>query len=266
MDRTALGTIALVAVVVVAGCGSVASDGGGTPRSTPTASPAATATPTATPTPTPTATARGPTFPPGWSATGVENASVALDAHYRAVLTGPSATVRYQSSTVTSEVEPVNTSLDMKLDPGSKRLYAAIRGKNEHREAYFADGTLTQWRVENQTVASRSEASFGQVGQSVDRWVLKSHLLLYKLRVNRTVERNGTTAIVYDVTGVYENAQSATWGAGKSGSGQVVVSEAGRVLEVDTTVTYTRGTVTYHYEHTALGGTDVPTPGWMQDR
>lgn len=264
MNRTALGTVAVAVVVVVAGCGGFASDE--TPQ--PTTEPTPSATPTATPTQTPTETATSEPrrLPAGWSETGVENASVALDAHYRAVLTGPATTVTYRSRTVETTLDqPVNTSLDMEVDPGTKRLYASIAGKRNHREAYFADGTLTQWSVRNETVVSRSEARFVRVGQSVDRWVLKSQLLLYRLELNRTVERNGTTALVYDVTDVYDNAQSATWGVGKSGTGRIVVTESGRVLELETTVTYTKGTVRYHYAQTQLGETTVDAPAWLQE-
>jgi hypothetical protein len=256
-------TTAVVLLVVLAGCGGGGS--GGTPTATDTAT--VTATPTATPPTTPTETpgSNVVTVPAGWSETGVENASVALDGHYRAVLTGPSATVTYRSRVLEATNErATNTTLEMAVETETKRLYASIEGKDDHREAYFADGTLTQWSVRNRTVVGRSNAGFYRVAQSIDRGVLMSHLLLYELELNGTVTRDGTTALVYDVVGVHNNTLSQTWGTGKSGDGRVVVAQNGRVLEVETTVTYTGGRAAYHYAQTGLGATTVHTPDWMQ--
>ncbi|WP_251342354.1 hypothetical protein [Haloplanus halophilus] len=264
MERRTLRTVAVVLLVVVAGCAGFASDEDTSPTDTPTAAVTATPTETAAPTPTTPEPERA-TYPAGWTDAGVGNTTLALDTHYRAVLAGPSATVRYRSREVGSEEGPGNeTTLGMTYDTETERLYASLNGSDDHREVFFADGTLSRWSVRNETVVGRSSARFDRVVQSVDRRVLLSQLLLYRLDHDRTVERNGTTAFVYDVTGVYENALSHTYGSAEAGSGRVVVAESGRVLEVDTTVRYTGGNVTYTYTQTRLGSTTVDTPAWAQ--
>jgi hypothetical protein len=270
MHRTVWSTFVVVLLVLLAGCAGFASDGGSTPTPTATAPSTPTATPTVTPAPTDTSTttstAERTKFPSGWSATGVENATLARDTHYRAVLNGPSATVRYRSREVVPENRSNNeTTLRLTYDTGTDRLYASLNGTDDHREVFLADGTLSRWSVRNETLLGQSNAQFYRVAQSVDRRVLTSQLLLYKLAHERTVERNGTTAFVYNVTGVYDNTLSNTYGSGESGSGTVVVAASGRLLEVETTVTYTGGTVRYRYAQTRLGETSVATPAWASE-
>jgi hypothetical protein len=261
MVRTVLGTTAVVLLVLLAGC---AGFGGG--ASDTTATPTGTATTTATPTPQPTDTAASDrrAYPDGWSASGVDDANAALTAHYRATLTGPSVTVTYRSRAVEGAVDrDANTTLSMRVATDSGRLYADLDGGDARREVFFADGTFTRWSPENETVVGRSSTTFVRVAQSVDRSVLQSHLLLYTLERNGTVERAGTTAYVYDVTGVPNATVSRTYGTATGASGRVVVGEDGRVFEIETTVSYTGGTATYHYGQTAVGETTVDRPGWM---
>jgi hypothetical protein len=238
---TRLGTtLALVVLVVLAGCG-----GGAAPAGTATE----TATPTATSTPTPTTTPSSDgtmTYPDGWSDTGVTDTQSALESHYRAVLTGPSATVQYRSRIVSTESDAAaNTTMEMRIDTGERQLSARVDGTERTREAFFADGTFQQWSVRNETVVGRTNTTFVRASQSVDNRVLRSQLLTYRLELNRTVTRGGTTALVYDVVGAYNNTRSRTYGTATAASGRVVVSERGRVLDLQTTVTYTRGTVAY---------------------
>lgn len=258
MDRTALQTTAVVLLVLVAGCAGFGAGGSDTPTSTPTQT--ATTTPPPTDTPTPERTR----YPDGWSETGIDDPDAALAAHYRATLTGPPVTVTYRSRIRDATNErAANTTLSMHVDTGSRRLYAALDGARTSREVFFADGTLTRWDPDNETVVGRETTEFGLVAQSVDRRVLQSHLLLYTLERNGTVERGGTTALVYDVTGVPNDTISRAYGTATDASGRIVVGEGGRVVAVETTVTYTDGTVTYHYGHTAVGRTTVERPGWM---
>jgi hypothetical protein len=204
------------------------------------------------------------TYPDGWSDTGVTDTQSALESHYRAVLTGPSATVQYRSRIVSAESDQAaNTTMDMRLDTGGRRLSARIDGTERTREVFFADGTFRQWSVRNETVVGRSNATFVRAAQSIDNGVLRSQLLTYRLELNGTVTRGGTTALVYDVVGVYNNTRSGTYGTATAASGRVVVSERGRVVDLQTTVTYTRGTVAYRYSQTRIGGTEVPTPEWL---
>lgn len=252
MDRHRWLTIVAVLLVSTAGCTGFTPDGG---------EPTESATPTVTATPT----ASNPsevTYPEGWTATAV-NASVALRSHYTAVLTGPSATVTYRSSVIESQGVPRrNTTLGLRLDPAERQLYASIEGTASHRAAYFADGTLSRWDVRNETLVGQSNARFGQVAQSIDNRVLHSQLLLYDIEFERTVRREGTTALVYDVTGAYNNSVSPTYGSATDATGRVVVATDGRVLEIETTVTYRKGTLRYRYTQTRLGETDAETPEW----
>jgi len=260
MDRRGWTVIALVVLVVTAGCAGFASDDETADRATSTA----TATPPATPTPT-AAAVEAVGFPPGWTSTSV-NASVARKAHYTAVLTGPSTTVTYRSEVIESSGVPRrNTTLDMRLDPEDRRLYASIDGKTNHRAVFFNDGTLSQWDVRNETLVGRSNARFEGVAQSIDRGVLYSHLLLYDIEFERTVRRQGRTALVYDVTDTYNRTISNTYGTATDATGHVVVAADGRVLEIETTVTYSKGTLRYRYTHRRLGETDVTRPGWLRD-
>lgn len=266
MARIEATTLALAVLVVLAGCGGAVSGGDGT--ATETATP--TTTETATPTPTPTGTPAGDAnvaYPAGWSDTGVMDTQSALESHYRAVLTGPSATVQYRSRPISAESDQAtNTTMDMRIDTGERRLYARVNGTERTREVFFANGTFRQWSVRNETVVGRSNSSFVRASQSVDNRVLRSQFLTYRLELNRTVTRDGSTALVYDVVGVYNNTVSRTYGTATSASGRVVVSERGRVTDLRTTVTYTRGTVAYRYSQTRIGETDVPTPAWLDAR
>jgi len=242
---------AVVLLVVVAGCAALGPSGSGTP------------TPTATGTP-PTTDADRVRYPDGWSAAGIDDPDAALAGHYRATLTGPPVTVTYRSRIRAAANErAANTTLTMQVDTASGRLSADLQGSDTHREAFFADGTLTQWSVENGTVVDRSSTGFTRAAQSIDRSVLYSQLLLYTLERNGTVDRPGTTALVYNVTGVPDGTVSNTYGTATGASGRIVVGENGRVFEIETTVTYTGGTVTYHYRHAAIGETAVERPGWM---
>ncbi|WP_299333370.1 DUF7537 family lipoprotein [Haloplanus sp.] len=263
MSRHRAAVTAVTLVVVLAGCGGLIP--GGDDTSTPTV----TSTSTSTPTDTPRSTDRladGAVSPVGWSENGVTNTTTAFRGHYSAVLSGPSTTVTYRSGVRSAEADrATNTSLEMRLDTGEKRLHASINGSSERREAYFSDGTFSQWSVREETVVNRTNTSFVPVTQSIDNGVLKSQLLLYELELTDIVTRDGTTAFVYDVVGVYDNAVSGTYGSATSGTGRVVVSERGRIIEIDTTVTYTGGEVTYHYEQTRLGATEVESPDWRRD-
>jgi len=268
MSRRGVATVAVVLAVVLAGCGGVTSGGDDTP--TPAAEPTATGTPTATETDAPPSTDRpaagNGASPAGWSESGVTNTTTAFRGHYRAVLSGPSATVTYRSEARSAaDDRATDTSLEMRLDTNGERLSASIDGTAERREMYFADGTFTQWSVRNETVASRTNTSFGRVAQSIDNGVLRSQLLLYELELNETTTRAGATAFVYDVTGVHDNAVSGTYGTATSGSGRVVVSERGRIVEIATTVTYSDGEVTYRYAQRGFGETDVSAPDWHRD-
>jgi len=260
MDRRVLVAIAAVMSVLLAGCGGLGAGGVDTPESTPTETVPASPSPTPPPTATP-----DPQYPAGWSEAGVQNATVAIDSHYRAVIAGPSATVTYRSQARVANGTGNSTALEMTYNTGDQRLYASLDGKSTQREVYFADGMLTQWSVQNESVAARSNPRFTQVVQSIDRRVLLSQLLTYRLEHNRTVDRNGTTVFVYDVAGVYDNTVSNTYGAAESGSGYVTVTSNGRVLELETRVTYVRGNVTYTYAHTQLGRTTVETPAWARE-
>jgi hypothetical protein len=258
MNRRVWLGIALVVLVATAGCAGFAS-GGETPNR-------ATATATATPSDTPTAAPVEATgYPAGWTATSV-NASVARRSHYAAVLRGPSATVTYRSAVIeSSDGSSRNTTLEMRLDTSNRRLYASIDGKTNHRAVFFRDGTLSQWDVRNETLVGRSNARFAGVAQSIDRGVLYSHLLLYDIEFERTVRRQGRTALVYNVTDAYNDTVSNTYGAATDATGHVVVATDGRVLEIETTVTYAKGTLRYRYAHRQLGETDVTRPEWLRN-
>jgi hypothetical protein len=263
MHRTKAATVATLALVVLAGCAGFGTGPDGTTTPTETG----TATETATPTSTepPESDSGSGTYPDGWSDTGVTDTETALESHYRAVLTGPSATARYQSRIIGAESDrAANTTMEMRIDPGDRRLHARVDGTERTREAFFADGTFWQWSVRNETVVGRSNTSFVRASQSVDNRVLRSQLLTYRLELNETVTRDGDTAFVYDVAGAYDNAVSGTYGTATSASGRVVVAASGRVISLETTVTYTRGEVAYRYSQTRIGGTDVPTPEWRQ--
>jgi len=267
MDRTVPGTIAIALLVLVAGCGGFGAGGSETPESTAGPTVTKTAAPTASPTPASTGTIapEQDRYPDGWSAAGIDDPDAALAAHYRATLTGPSVTVTYRSRVREATNErAANTTLSMRADTASRQLSADLDGSDTRREVFFADGTLTRWSPENETVVGRESTAFGLVAQSIDRRVLQSHLLLYTLERNGTVERAGTTALVYDVTGVPDSTVSGTYGTATGASGRIVVGQDGRVFEIETTVTYTDGTVTYYYGHTAVGETAVETPGWME--
>lgn len=257
--RPTLLTVAVALLLVLSGC----SGGGGNATPTPTTTPQS--TPTDAPRSTQTDASRSTVqYPSGWTETGVDDTDAALRAHYTSVLRGPAATVTYESQVTEGEPKR-NTSLEMQIDPASKRLYASVEGETNHREAYFANGTLTRWNVENETVVGQSDVSFVRASQLADYRVLKSQLLTYTFVLDRTVARGGTTALVYEVTGVHNDTLSGSFGDVKSASGRVVVAQNGRILELDTTVTYSKATVTYRYAHQGLGGTDVPTPPWFQN-
>jgi hypothetical protein len=267
MSRTGLRTAAVVFLVVVAGCAALGPGESETPAPTATETPVPTATetpvPTATGTPTPTDSDRV-RYPDGWSETGIDDPDAALAAHYRATLAGPPVTVTYRSRIRESTNDRgTNTTLAMQVDTASGRLYADLEGADTHREVYFADGTFTQWSVENETVDARSSTTFPRAARSIDRSILYSQLLLYTLERTGTVERSGTTALVYNVTGVPDSTISNTYGTATGASGRIVLGRDGRVFDVEATVTYTGGTVTYHYGHAAVGETAVERPGWM---
>jgi hypothetical protein len=271
MIRTALRVVAVALLIVVAGCGGAGTGGDATPGASAGATPTEPATGTATPAPPPTPTrtaapAPDSVSPPaGWSEAGVNDTQTALESHYRAVLSGPSTTVTYRSSALAADDNgSINTTLDMRVDTGERRLFAAIDGRESHREAFFADRTLTQWSVRNETVVGRSNTSFIRVTQSVDNGVLRSQLLLYRLEFNGTVTRDGAAVLVYDVVGAYENAVSGQYGAADSASGRIVVTETGRVLQIETAVTYDEAEVQYTYTQLRIGETTVDAPSWTQ--
>ncbi len=251
---------AVVLVLLVSGCLGLS---GGEATPTPTESPAPTPTPEATPTPTDTP-ATEPTHPEGWSESGIEDPNAALRSHYSAVLEGPSATVAYESRVIESEAAPGrNTSLDVALNPPARRMNVRIDAPTNSLEVFYAGGTLTQWDVGSQSVRNQTEIGYPSAVQAADARVLKSQLLLYELEQTDTVQRDGTTVFVYNVSGVFTNAASRTYGIARSGSGRVAVSADGRVRDIETTVTYTNGTLAYRYTHTRLGETTVETPEWL---
>ncbi|SEA07737.1 hypothetical protein SAMN04488065_1717 [Haloplanus vescus] len=257
MDRGHLTTGLVLLLVVLAGCSGPGGNGGETATAAPTATPAS------TPASTPTATQSAESYPDGWSASGVEDAQAARDSHYRAVLAGPSTTVEYQSRVLESANDTGHdTTLEMALDTQNRRLYADIEGADAHRQVFFADGRLSRWDVANETVVSESETQFHLVAQSVDRGVLVSHLLLYELEENGTVRRSGVTARRYEVTGVHRNTLSNAYGSATAADGHLVVGPSGRLIELETTVTFSRARVRYHYQHSNFGQTTVQTPDW----
>ena len=255
--------VAIAILLLVSGC--LGLSGGETTPEPASESPAPTPTPTDGPTPTPggTDTAAEPPLPEGWSESGVEDPDAALRSHYGAVLGGPSATVQYRNGVLESDGgRGGNSTLGVTLEPAAQRMYVRIDEEASSLEVFYADGTLTQWDVENGSVAGRSEMEYQRAVQSADIRVLKSQLLLYRLQLTGTAERDGSPVFVYNVSDVYTNAASRTFGTARSGSGRVVVGANGRVRDIETTVTYTNGTVAYRYTHTDLGETAVETPDW----
>lgn len=264
MTRRTLATTVVVVLLVASGCVGFGSGTDSTPNGQ---------VETATGTPTPTATPAGleanvstsDQYPDGWSETGVEEPRSALNAHYRAVLTGGSTTVTYRNRVIDTDANRSrNTTLDLQIDPESQRLYAGINGTAERRELFFANGTLSRWSVKNQTVLGTRSIEFLRVAQSIDRGVLESQLVLYTLESEDTIERNGRKATVYNVTGVRNNTVSRSFGAPTAVSGQIIVSTDGRILDIDTRVVFTGGTVSYRYTQTNIGETVVNTPDWAQ--
>lgn len=268
MDQRILSLTAVIILILSAGCSGLLPGNNGTPEPIEEQSPTQTQpdTPTPAPTSTPVEWSNSEIeYPTGWAETGVENATAALTAHYRAVLTGPSTTVTYQNVIQSAgSTQTNNTALALKIDTQSQRLAARITGTDTRRELFFANGTLTRWQISNQTVLGRSQANFIRVAQSVDRVVLKSQLLLYTLKLNRTIKQDGTTILFYDITGVHTNSVSQQFGSATTGSGEIIITENGRVLRIQSTVTYTNGTVTYSYTHRQIGETVITTPEWAQ--
>lgn len=257
MTQEALITVAVTLLVVFAGCGSF--ETGGESASTQTVE--ATSTPIDSSVPTATSSPNAEVHPRGWSDTGIQNTTLALKSHYRTMFAGPSTTVSYRSRVSTAKADQaINTTLDMKVHPEKQRFHASVIGTEYHREVFFSDGTFTAWSVRNETVVGQSRVPFTRASRSIDSRILKSHLLLYKLDLNDTVRRDGTTARVYNVTGVYNGTFSQRHGSATSGSGHVVVSESGRILDIQTTVTYTGRTVSYRYQQTKIGETEVDAP------
>lgn len=262
MDRHGVPTVAVLLVVLLAGCtGLSGSD------STPTPAVDANGQPAQTDTATPTqAASDGGTYPAGWSETGIENRTVAFSSHYRAMLIGPSATVTFRSGVIEAQADgATNTTLRMQIDTGERRLYASLNGTTGHRENFFTNGTFSDWDAQNQTLVRQVDAPFIRVAQSIDNTLLKSQLLLYELQLEETTTWNGTPALIYNVTGVTNSSFSPTYGSATAASGHLVVSLRGRILDIDTTVTYTGGTVDYQYAHTRIGDTTVETPEWLPD-
>lgn len=263
MNRKPVVMATVVLLAVGAGCLGLGSGNGSTPA--PTDDPSTTPARTDATSGTPTAASGTGTYPRGWNETGVRNATVAIRSHYRSVLSGPSTTVAYSNRVLEPANETQNTTLDLRLDTQSRRLYAQIDGTSFQRDLFFADGELSRWDVTNGTLVGQSTARFSRVAQSVDFRVLKSQLLLYKLEHADTATRDGRTVLVYDVVGAQENAVSGLFGSATSASGTVAVTANGRVVDIRTTMTYTGGTVNYTYTQTNIGGTTVDAPSWLQN-
>ena len=144
MDRR-FGAVALTALLFLTGCSFLGAvpggPGTGTPAQTATATATPSPSPTATATPTDSPTARPEPLPAGYSPTGVDNLSVALERHRTALVDTGSFTISYQATLLTDRGRSAISSVRSTNVTQALGYEATNITNGATRERFLTDGT-----------------------------------------------------------------------------------------------------------------------------
>ncbi|MFC3476943.1 hypothetical protein [Halobacterium litoreum] len=273
--RDALPAVAVVALLVLAGCSGASAPSDPTATGT-TTDAATTDEPTTSPATTTQSAASG--YPPGVSADGVENASALAEAHRAsvvergAVLTATTRT----NGTVNNRTVAVDASETARLTANASELRWSVsatttRGNATTRldERYYANESTLVSRVEregNVTVRSRNRSSFWNravLGAASKARIVNVTLSNANYAVADVAERDGrTVTTLVAENGTYSGRQPVV-----EYNATVTVAESGRVLSLTRSWTSEtdRSRTRYVSELAWSPATSVERPGWADD-
>lgn len=274
--------VALVAAVVLAGCGGSTGPGTESPTAeTGSATPSSTASATPSPTASPTTTGNHTSLPPGVTQSGVANATALVEAHTAALeRTGFIVTSRGKASVVRQGALVEAKTRERAVVEANRTAYRAFRRdeasfySREESVWYDADaGSQAQFRkVKNPGGTERGTRDPHPIGALTGKAVLKNHFLGGNFTLSGTETVNGTTRVTLTadsvenetalLTALPDKAEKVT-----SYKGRAVVDEQGRVHSFSATVEYViRGkqrTYEVEYRIQQLGNVTVQRPPWV---
>lgn len=240
MNRSALLSVVLVALAVLAGC-SAPSDAGQTLDTV--------------------------EYPDGVSKAGVTNATALVDSHETA-LTNASYTVS-QTRTMSTGNDSKTAESTVSMDASSERVRSVTRQSGLTVRTFYANGTVYVNRSVGDASEVRTQSADRDFGAYQSQFAgargdfLTQLLDVVTLNATGVTTRGDATLITYDVTGVEESAAQQFEGSNVSGS--LTVDTDGQVRHATFEQATGDRTLTVEVTYSGVGDTTVETPGWVVD-
>lgn len=240
---------AVVAMLVLAGCGGANSGGAGTATGTP----AQTEPATSTPAPTVETVA----YPDGMGAGGFENTTEFLQNHRDAMTSGPTYAVQMD---VTTGQE--TQTLRSNTDPGSERIRSQTnRNGSLDYDIYYANSTQYVRQVtDGDSAYGTTNATFRSAAEGLNGGQFMTAVTLLALEASDVTVEDGQTIITYDIRG----PQSASDDIAEA-DGTVEMSTDGQLVAFEYTLVSTAGQeISVTWERVDVGEAEVESPRWLE--
>ncbi len=233
--RRSLTTVALVALLVLAGCAGLSAPDSQTGPET---------------------TVENFSYPQGWSQDGITDRNSAMATHYNTV-ENASRTTRLVITDDDGNRTVVRT-VDVDAGTGSIRFSDTTLGS--YRYAYYSSEGVFEYNQATEEVERQPDENWTTADVALTAG-LERPLRSLELNATTTVTDEGTTAVRYAVTGITDPDSVPSDNA----SGHVTVSEAGYVASYNITRGNDEFTRQTEYELSEFGTATVDRPSWLPE-
>lgn len=204
-------------------------------------------------------------YPDGYDRNGTTSPSAVVSGHQASLLTAPNYSVRWGVHTQQNGSTVQNVSVQGSVSPANNRslIRLAQHGPDGeidgyHREAYYGDGRQRVYSLANETQTAQASLNFSQLVPLYPNRIAQVHGVV-NLTASGVERRGNDSVITYDVTGVAAAASEQL----ESASGNVRVTEDGRLVALDVTIASGAAEQAFRYSITGVGNSTVDRPDWI---